>query len=500
MKKFLIAGVSALTTLAVCTGAVGILATAPSTRNMFDFTGQKEQIISELASEIVNKEQIIKEKDSALLEQDEQIAGLKYANNEKDSIINDKNTIIDDKNTIINEKDAEILGQQATIDELTELLASPTECVIPEELSDLLSLTIVNLTSEYALVSAPNTKVLGMWLLNKQTGIFTKIFDIGGYYSFAYDIGNGRFVTACTFSELEKNYALLVVDTNDLTCSVLLDGKHGYGSYATSPSKKFVIFYSGANLTCCARFDFDTQKLTEIKNIINFTDLRIISDDYAVIRNGSYLLDLNTGVASGITMPDTGIKRFLIFENELYMVSSASGLYKLNISTLSYDFISDKPTSIYYSASINSNVLVISDGNPKGFIYFKDTNEVIALGKAVYYATSLKNGNFLYFETSSLTEFDINNKEAVVSKTFYYNRMRTLSNGDLMSYSNRNVYFYEYKEDTNSYEHISFTLQSNFVDIEDIGEGKYKISCSGGERYIYDSSDSSLILYSLVFE
>ena len=44
MNKFLTAGVSALTTFAICTGAVGILATAPSTRNMFDFTDRKSVV------------------------------------------------------------------------------------------------------------------------------------------------------------------------------------------------------------------------------------------------------------------------------------------------------------------------------------------------------------------------------------------------------------------------------------------------------------------------
>lgn len=486
MKKFLIAGVSALTTLAVCTGAVGILATAPSTRNMFDFTGQKEQIISELAEDIINKEQIIKEKDSALLEQDEQIAGLENSNNEKDSIITEKDSEINNKNV-------EIKSQQTTIEELNELLAGGKEYKLPQEFSTMSSVNVINTNTNYAIISSKSNQFLGIWLLDKNSGEFIKIFDECAGFTSALDMGNGKFALATTLS-LAKNYGLLVIDTNTLTCEIVNDSNTALASRIFLKNGKGVVLYGTYDIMF---YDFETKTFTNYETTGFTTNLYLLKDEYLVV-NYKYILNLYTGAISEIESFVTG-KCFVAYD-ELYSVNSTSGLHRLNIETLSFELLSSEITQYYKHFEVTDNILCVTNGSPKPYFYFKDTKETKFIDARADVVVLLKNGNVALLSTN-LYEYNLETLERVNSVIFDWRSLIYLPTGDLFTYYKNVLYLYAYDEDSNSYSRITYSLNSDISGYELMGDGRYMFFSSDNTgNYIFDPVTNQVSAYSIVID
>jgi len=484
-KIALTAGITALTTIAACGGAVGILANTPSTKNMFDFTGKNQEIISELKTDISNK-------DSALSEKDKTIAGL-------ENTITDKNAQIDSLVSSNAEKDNQIQGQQATIEELNELLAGPKELFLPSELSGLDKVSIVNTSSDFAILSCPNSSILGIWLLNKATGESTKIFDKCAGITYVYDVGNGKYLTSTALS-LDVNYGLLRIDTNTLTCEVISEETHGLMKHETLPNGKGVVFYNTSTTTkCIVYYNLETHTLTSYNQSVWTSGLSVIDNDNIIFAT-KYVLNLTTGEVKEIASPVTGTS--FVSKGVYYIINSSTGFYKLNLETLSYDLIDSefKITSIHSLFEIDENTICIMDGNPKAYIYCKSENKVVATNFNCYQAIKLKNGNLALIGSTYLREYNLTTME-YTQAYFDYRNIKELPNGDIISCYNKSLRIYSYLEETNSYTLVSTSQSTNFYNYEDLGEGKYKfIGEDGMTNLLYDSVSKTIKIYSLIIE
>lgn len=526
MKKFLVAGVSALTTLSLCAGAVGILAINPKTQNIFDFTGKKQEIISELASDIVNKEQIIKEKDNALSEKDniikdkdsellvknEQITGLENIINNKNTIIDDKNTIINDKNNKISElerinseKDNQIKGQEITINELNELLAEPEPFVFPEDISFLGGAFCLNVDSENVLLSSQDSKgSKGLWKLNKKTKEFKQLVDFGCEWYKAFRLSDGRYLVLND----TLNYEYLLLDSslnvlNILTCKERISISNT--EYVVRENETYFVF------------GISTSNVVNVFNkktnlLLRNQDLRIsnscLYDKYFINSQSSTkidLWDLENNIVRSIETTSQYLP--IVYNNEIYLLSNTA-MSKLDwetkeIQVLREDLSISALPNFYQTFDDEFEILAYGSYGSTAYnvcLIDMENYDVVVVGKFTFdkvERNKINNNILMFYSSSNIRSFNLTTKTL---KTYINSNFTThfvLNDKYVAVFTSTTISIVEIDGSSKYYANISGSPLYSSCDY--LGDGKYKF-VSDNVISIYDENENTFTAYSLIIE
>lgn len=452
MKKVVLtAGVSVLTTAAVCAGVVGVLSQHPSTEKYFDFTGKNQEIITELQTDVANK-------NSAIAEKDATISTLENSNSNMQNELNSKNDII-------LQKDSEISALQVQLDELSNSAGAMSNVNIPSNLN-FSSCAFINLNEDYSLLSSADAEgSKGLYLIMHNNGEFKTLLTTGYNYSKVFKVTETKYVvhTSGSFYKLDLSNESITKDSLSVPTTV-------NGSSVTP----------GAFARCIGG-----QYLMQSQN----------SSGYL------YYINPETFVINQITLGSSGIPSSTksVAYNEYFIYPDGTNIKVYNGKTKTTQTIAANYT-VYAIQVSNTGIVVISDGSNVVSTLNLETETItdyeVSYGFTSSSTTSyIGNGCFLVGGQTIVDGINGTIKKLGTSVSGAISQY--IEKDENVSLFSVNGKFCTYDKVTETFTNFNITISL----IEEMEDGNYKlISSDKTMSLIYNSVSKTVTVYSLIIE